>query len=153
MPGLPWFLAQVEDLVDVPAAATVPMVVVPEPPAVTMHVGIEVEVTVVAVPAIAVGIRVAGRRQGCRTEREDAGESEHCSTGEHGRSFLQLRVCPSAQLVGEPLRCVQVVDSFNVVQPTFIDAVFVRRSLLIQSRSQTNSLRAKNKEPRTMPGL
>jgi hypothetical protein len=50
--------------------------------------GMEVEVTVVAVPvAIAVRIRVAGRRQGRRTEREDAGESEHCSTSEHGLSL------------------------------------------------------------------
>ena len=53
-----------------------------------MHMGMEVEVMVAVPVAIAVGIRVAGRRQGRRTEREDAGESEHCSTREHGRSLL-----------------------------------------------------------------
>ena len=76
-----------------PVAATVPMVVVPEPPAVAVHVVVmEVEVTVVAVPvAVAVGIRVTRRRQCGRAERDRGGEGEHCSASEHGRSFLELR--------------------------------------------------------------
>jgi hypothetical protein len=62
-------------------------------------------------------------------------------------------VCPSAQLVGKPLRRVQAFDSFNVVQPTFIDAAFVRRNFLITSLLQNKIAARKNKEPRTMPGL
>jgi hypothetical protein len=78
MPGLPWFLAQVEDLVDVPVAATVPVVPVPEVPAVTMHaVGIEIDnAVIVAMPAIAVSVRVAGGGQGRRTKRGGGGEGE-----------------------------------------------------------------------------
>jgi hypothetical protein len=78
MPGLPWCLAHAEDLVDVPVAATVPVVPVPVVPAVTMHaVGIEIDdAVIVAMPAIAVSVGVAGGGQGCRTKRGSGGEGE-----------------------------------------------------------------------------
>jgi hypothetical protein len=45
-------------------------------------------------------------------------------------------------LVVEPSRCVQVVDSFNVVHSAFIDAAFVRQTLADQDRCANQIARA-----------
>jgi hypothetical protein len=54
-------------------------------------------------------------------------------------------------LVGERLRRVQAVDSFNVVQSTFIDAAFARQTLA--DRERKPNCRTQNKKPRPRPGL
>jgi hypothetical protein len=51
-------------------------------------------------------------------------------------------------LVGERLRCVQAVDSFNVVHSTFIDAVFVRQTPADQDRCANQiAVRKKQEAP------
>jgi hypothetical protein len=55
-------------------------------------------------------------------------------------------------LVGDRLRCVQGVDSFNVVQPTFIDAAFVRRTLVDRDRCANQITERKKQEAPTEAG-
>ena len=98
-----------DSLVEVHVAPAVPVVDVPDPPAVTVHVAVMVVVVtmvmmtmvvmtvvvmVVTVMMVTVGA-VSSRgtsRERRQAERDGSSQSEHCGASEHGLSFLELRV-------------------------------------------------------------
>jgi hypothetical protein len=111
-------------------APTVPMVEVPEPPTVTMHVMVMVMVavtmvvmTVVMVMMTMVVMVVTVVRMSCRgtsrkrrqAERNGRRQSEHCSTSEHDVPCgVRVTVTPSAGFVGATWQAVQAFEFCNL---------------------------------------